>query len=43
MRTVAGRLGHADPAMTLRVYAHVVEGADRVVADTLGRLLDDES
>ncbi len=26
VRTVAGRLGHANPAMTLRVYAHAVEG-----------------
>ncbi len=25
VRTVAGRLGHANPAMTLRVYAHAVE------------------
>jgi integrase len=25
VRTVAQRLGHADPAMTLRVYAHAVE------------------
>ena len=24
VRTVAGRLGHANPAMTMRVYAHVV-------------------
>lgn len=35
LRTVANRLGHANPAMTLRVYAHAVEGADRAVAETL--------
>jgi len=40
VRTVAGRLGHANPAMTLRVYAHAVEGADQALASTLGDLLD---
>ena len=29
VRTVAGRLGHADPSMTLRVYAHALEARDR--------------
>ena len=43
VRTVAGRLGHANPAMTLRTYAHVVESADRAVAATLGELLDTDS
>lgn len=42
VRTVAGRLGHANPAMTMRVYAHVVEGADEAVASTLGQALDGE-
>jgi len=40
VRTVAHRLGHADPAMTLRVYAHVIESADQGIADSLGRVLD---
>jgi integrase len=40
VRTVAGRLGHANPAMTMRVYAHGVEGADEAVAVTLGHALD---
>ena len=40
---VAGRLGHANPAMTMRVYAHVVEGADEAVASTLGQALDGAS
>jgi len=42
LRTVAQRLGHADPAMTLRVYAHAVETGDQAVADTLGRVLNGE-
>jgi integrase len=40
VRTVAGRLGHADAAMTLRVYAHAVENADRALASALGHVLD---
>jgi integrase len=39
VRSVAGRLGHANPAMTLRVYAHAVQGGDTRIADDLGRLL----
>jgi integrase len=44
VRTVAGRLGHANPAMTLRVYAHAFAAADQAVATSLGDLLgsDDE-
>jgi len=40
VRTVAGRLGHANPAMTLKVYAHAVQAADEAVARTIGRMLD---
>jgi len=43
VRTVAGRLGHANPAMITRVYVHVVEGADEALASTLGRALDGAS
>ena len=39
LRTVAGRLGDADPAMTLRVYAHAVAAADQAVATGIGDLL----
>ena len=39
VRTVAGRLGHADATTTLRVYAHMVEGRDQDAADFLGALL----
>lgn len=41
VRTVAGRLGHANPAMTLRVYAHALDSADVQLADSLGAVLDD--
>jgi len=40
VRTVANRLGHANPTTTLRVYAHLIPEADRDAADELGRLLD---
>lgn len=39
IRTVANRLGHANPAMTLRVYTHAVEANDRGVADLMGAVL----
>jgi integrase len=41
VRTVAGRLGHANPAMTLRVYAHTIEATDQALATALGDVLDD--
>jgi len=40
IRTVANRLGHANPAMTLRVYAHAVEAPDIDLAASLGSILD---
>ena len=42
IRTVAGRLGHANPAMTLRTYAHALDGADAGVAAPLAASLDGE-
>ena len=39
VRTVAGRLGHANPAMTLRVYAHAFAAADQAVAQGIGDML----
>lgn len=36
VRTVAGRLGHADPSTTLRIYAHAVEARDGELAGMLG-------
>ena len=41
IRTVANRLGHANPAIPLRVYAHAVESADGPVAAILGQILDE--
>lgn len=37
--TVAARLGHASPAVTLRIYAHPVTAADRAASEIAGRLL----
>jgi integrase len=39
VRTVAGRLGHADPSMTLRVYSHRRAQRDREAAAILGKTL----
>jgi integrase len=39
VRTVAGRLGHADPSITLRVYSHVLAERDRAAAALLGGLV----
>lgn len=36
IRTVSGRLGHADPSTTLRIYAHFVPEKDRAAADRIG-------
>jgi hypothetical protein len=37
--TVAGRLGYADPSITLRTYSHVIEARDMELAASLGRKL----
>jgi len=37
--TVAGRLGHRDPSITLHVYAHSLEQWDRAAADVIGASL----
>lgn len=42
IRTVAGRLGNANPAMTLRTHAHALDGADAGVAATLASALEDD-
>ena len=39
VRTVSGRLGHANAATTLNVYGHFMEASDREAADVVGRLL----
>jgi integrase len=39
VRTVSGRLGHADPSTTLSVYAHFVEASDQAAAKVMGDLV----
>ncbi len=39
VRTVAGRLGHSDASVTLRVYAHALPERDRAAAEMLGARL----
>jgi len=41
VKTVAGRLGHANAATTLNVYAHALESSDVEAAHLLGGLLND--
>ena len=43
VRTVAGRLGHADPSTTLRIYAAFTRPADARAARVVGRLLDTDT
>ena len=38
VRTIAGRLGHANPAITLKTYAHFLEATDRQAADVMGKV-----
>jgi len=38
IRTIAGRLGHANPNLTLRTYAHFLDTADREAANVMGEL-----
>lgn len=42
VKTVSELLGHADPAVTLRVYAHALPRAKRDASDKLGALLGDQ-
>ena len=39
VRTVSGRLGHANAATTLNVYAHFLDASDRQAAEVIGGLL----
>jgi len=39
VRTVSGRLGHADAATTLNIYGHWVLASDQAAATILGDLL----
>ncbi|WP_246178632.1 tyrosine-type recombinase/integrase [Actinomadura decatromicini] len=40
VHVVAARLGHADPAITLRVYAHVIRSAEVLAADVFARVMN---
>ncbi|MFI6392491.1 hypothetical protein [Nonomuraea sp. NPDC050540] len=41
VHVVAARLGHADPAITLRVYAHVIRSAETAAADIFAKSLEE--
>ncbi|WP_433351693.1 tyrosine-type recombinase/integrase [Microtetraspora malaysiensis] len=41
VHVVAARLGHADPAITLRVYAHVVRQAEASAADIFAKAISE--
>jgi integrase len=40
VHVVAARLGHADPAITLRVYAHVIRIAETAAADIFAQAVN---
>lgn len=40
VHVVAARLGHADPAITLRVYAHVIRTAEAAAADIFAQAVN---
>jgi integrase len=40
VHVVAARLGHADPAITLRVYAHVIRTAETAAADSFAQAVN---
>ncbi len=42
VRTVASRLGHSDPSLTLRVYSHLIEERDRAAAAIMGEVMRQE-
>ncbi|MFZ0668473.1 MAG: tyrosine-type recombinase/integrase [Acidimicrobiales bacterium] len=43
VRTVADRLGHADPSLTLRVYSHAIDARAHEAAAMLGRGLKEKN
>jgi integrase len=40
VHVVAARLGHGDPAITLRVYAHVIRSAETAAADVFAKVVN---
>jgi integrase len=43
VHVVAARLGHADPAITLRVYAHVIRSAEAAAAEIFAEAVKRQS
>jgi integrase len=43
IRTVSGRLGHAQTSTTLNIYAGFVEATDQAAAEVLGQLLSPDA
>lgn len=41
IRTVAGKLGHARPSITMDIYSHLVKSAEQETANIMGNLLQD--
>ncbi|WP_219534630.1 integrase [Nonomuraea guangzhouensis] len=39
VHVVAARFGHADPSITLRVYAHVIRAAEASAADIFAQAI----
>jgi integrase len=42
VKAVAARLGHSDPSITLRTYAHLLPHEETAAAERLGALLSTE-
>ena len=42
VRTVSGRLGHANPSTTLAVYSHFVEASDFDAAEIIGNIIESD-
>ncbi|MGP3934237.1 tyrosine-type recombinase/integrase [Nonomuraea sp. KM88] len=42
VHVVAARLGHADPSITLRVYAHVIRAAEASAAEVFAKAINDQ-
>jgi integrase len=36
--TIANRLGHADPSITYKIYAHMMPGTDKAAAEKIGEI-----
>lgn len=40
LRTVSGKLGHADGRVTMQVYAHLLKSAEKETADFMGQMIE---